>query len=143
MSYLEKSEENRRVAKKCTVLGAFNAGASRAYYSAFLRARYVLDSKLFDYPAFLARRHLNDQKLYSHGTIQCALVECLMKDGKKHPDVYKLNVLDSLYRRRIAADYHIGSLGDADLRDSLQELEDVVSVLSGEGENGAVSEHLY
>ena len=91
----------------------------------------MLDSKQFDYPAFLTRRHLNDQKLYSHGTIQRALVECLMEDGKKHPDVYKLGVLDSLYRRRIAADYHIESLSEFDLRDSLQELEDVVSVLSG------------
>lgn len=130
VSYLEKSEENRRVAKKCTTLGAFNAGASRAYYSAFLRARYVLESKQFDYQAFLTRRHLNDQKPYSHGTIQRALVECLMQDGKKHPDVFKLGVLDSLYRRRIAADYHVGSLSEADLRDSLQELDDIVRVLA-------------
>lgn len=130
VSYLEKSEENRRVANKCSTLGAFNAGASRAYYSAFLRARYVLECMQFDYQAFLTRRHLNDQRPYSHGTIQRALVECLMQDGKKHPDVFKLSVLDSLYRRRITADYHAGNLSEVDLRDSLQELEAVVGVLS-------------
>jgi hypothetical protein len=54
-----------------------------------------------------------------------------MQDGISHPDVFKLGVLDSLYRRRITADYYVGSLSEVDLRDSLQELEDVVSVLSG------------
>jgi hypothetical protein len=57
--------------------------------------------------------------------------------------MFKFGVLDSLYRRRIAADYHVRSLSEVDLSDSLQELDDVVSVLAGLGENGAVSEHLH
>jgi uncharacterized protein (UPF0332 family) len=130
MGFREKSEENQRVAKKCSTTRAFNAGASRAYYSAFLLARHVLDKKQFDYPAFLTSRRLVDQKPYSHGTIERALVECLMRDGKNRLDIYRLSVLDSLYRRRIAADYRAESLSEVDLMDSLRELDDVIRVLS-------------
>lgn len=72
------------------------------------------------------------QNSYSISYVQTAC-ECMFKFG----------VLDSLYRRRIAADYHVRSLSEVDLSDSLQELDDVVSVLAGLGENGAVSEHLH
>jgi uncharacterized protein (UPF0332 family) len=39
MSYSDKIDENQTVAKKCLNMGAYNAGVSRAYYAAFLKAK--------------------------------------------------------------------------------------------------------
>jgi uncharacterized protein (UPF0332 family) len=128
MSYADKIIENQKVAKKCLVMGAYNAGVSRAYYSAFLKAKMFLRDNHFDYVAYLARKGSGD-KAFSHGTIQAALVECLMKKGKDINEIYKLNVLDDLYAKRREADYNYENKVKTELTDSLNELDTVLSIL--------------
>ena len=96
-----KAEENKRVAKKCKDIGCFNAGATRAYYSAFQRAKSYLEKNGFDYAAFLISIGADtSERAFSHGTIQRAVVECMMRQGKSRADIYKLNIWDNLYNKR-------------------------------------------
>jgi uncharacterized protein (UPF0332 family) len=128
MSYSDKIIENQNVAKKCLAMNAYNAGISRAYYSAFLRAKMFLLDNNFDYDAYLKNKGLSD-KVFSHGTIQSAIVDCLMGKGKKITEIYKLNVLDNLYVKRRQADYNYENKVKAELVDSLNELDIVLSIL--------------
>jgi uncharacterized protein (UPF0332 family) len=45
MSFTAKVTENKKVAEMCLKTGAYNAGASRAYYSAFLHIKSFLKQK--------------------------------------------------------------------------------------------------
>jgi uncharacterized protein (UPF0332 family) len=128
VSFTDKAIENKIVAQKCLTLNAFNAGASRAYYSAFLAAKKFLIENHFDYKTFLNRIG-EKQKEYSHGTIQRALIECLMANGKKPTDVYKLTVWDNLYKKRKRADYYPANISAVELRESLKELNTILSIL--------------
>jgi uncharacterized protein (UPF0332 family) len=128
MSYSDKVIENQIVAKKCLAMNAYNAGVSRAYYSAFLRAKMFLVDNGFDYKDYLKKRGLND-RVFSHGTIQSAVVDCLMKKGRKLTEISKLSVLDNLYVKRKEADYSRQNKVKTELEDSLKELDLVLSVL--------------
>ena len=128
MSYHDKVAENKRVAEKCLDLRAYNAGVSRAYYAAFLHIKNYLESSQFDYTKFL-QQHKPDDKSFSHGTLQSAVVKCLMDNGKKNADVYKLMVLGNMYKKRRIADYDIRNIQEIDLKDSLQDLNTILSVV--------------
>jgi uncharacterized protein (UPF0332 family) len=128
MSYSDKIIENQNVAKKCLDMGAYNVGVSRAYYSAFLTAKMFLLDNNFDYDDYLKNKGSSD-KAFSHGTIQSALVSCLMGKGKKITEIFKLNVLDNLYAKRRQADYNYENKVKAELVDSLHELDTVISIL--------------
>jgi uncharacterized protein (UPF0332 family) len=129
MPYADKITENQKVARKCLAMEAYNAGVSRAYYSAFLKAKMFLLDSNFDYDAYLAGKGSGD-KAFSHGTIRAALVECLMRQKSKDlAEIYKLNVLDNLYAKRRQADYNYENKVRAELADSLNELDIVLSVL--------------
>jgi len=128
MSYSDKVAENKRVAEKCLDLKAYNAGVSRAYYAAFLHIKNYLESSKFDYGRFL-QQHKPGDRAFSHGTIQPAIVKCLMDKGKKNVDVYKLMVLGNMYDKRRIADYQIHGTQEIDLKDSLQDLNTVLSVV--------------
>jgi uncharacterized protein (UPF0332 family) len=128
MPYADKVIENKNVARKCLAMKAYNAGVSRAYYSAFLKAKMFLIDNHFDYEAYLKNRGSND-RAFSHGTIQSALVKCLDGKGKEFNEICKLNVLDNLYRKRKQADYNYENKVEAELADSLKELDTVLSIL--------------
>jgi uncharacterized protein (UPF0332 family) len=128
MPYADKVIENQNVARKCLAMDVYNAGISRAYYSAFLKAKMFLTDNKFDYGAYLKSKGLGDKE-FSHGTIQSAVVDCLMKKGKKLTEIYKLNVLDNLYAKRRQADYSYENKVKAELTDSLNELDIVLSIL--------------
>jgi len=128
MSFKDKVAENKRVAEMCLKAKAYNAGASRAYYSAFLHIKSFLRGNGFDYETFLLQNNLDD-KVYSHGTIQHAVVACLFGKGKNPMDIYKLNCIDSMYKKRRRADYENDVIIEAELIDSLKELDTVLTTV--------------
>jgi len=129
MAFADKVAENKRVAEKCMEIKAYNAGVTRAYYSAFLRIKDYLIDKQFDYKDFLQKRGSNEM-IFSHGTLQAAVADCLMKNGKKPVDVYKLFVLSSLYEKRKRADYTKENIIEPELKASLNDLNTVLSVVT-------------
>jgi uncharacterized protein (UPF0332 family) len=129
MSYKKKVAENKKVAEKCMEIKAYNAGVTRAYYSAFLHIKDYLLSNNFDYTDFLRRKGKNE-KAFSHGTIQEAAVSCLMINGKSPIEVYRLAILDNLYSKRRRADYEKGEIIEAELNTSLKDLDTVLSTVS-------------
>lgn len=129
MSYQDKAAENKRVAKKCMEIQAYNAGVTRAYYSAFQHIKAYLSGKQFDYKLFLQKSNPNERE-YSHGTIQAAITNCLIANGKSYADIYKLRVLDNLYVKRRRADYEETDIIEAELRDSLADLDIILSVVT-------------
>ena len=129
MAYANKSAENKRVAEKCLELKAYNAGVSRAYYSAFLHIKAYLKAKGFDYDGFLRQKGLMEKE-YSHGTLQAATVTCLMANGKTPVDVYKLLVIDSLYDKRRRADYGFENIVEDEMKTSLADLDVVISTVA-------------
>jgi len=129
MAFTDKSAENKRVAEKCLEIKAYNAGVTRAYYSAFQHIKAYLKGKGFDYEAFLRQNRSNDRE-FSHGTLQFATISCLMANGKKATDVYKLSVLDSLYDKRRRADYESDNIIEEELKTSLKDLATVLSTVA-------------
>ena len=133
MPYQNKAAENKIVAKKCMELKAYSAGVTRAYYSAFLHIKnYLIGMQRqghFDYNSFLKKTN-STEKEYSHGTLQAAVTNCLMANGKKLSDVYKMRVLDSLYEKRRRADYGYEDIVEPELEASLEELDVVLSVVA-------------
>lgn len=127
MPFDDKIEENRRVAKKCKDLKAYNAGVTRAYYCVFLKAKSYLLVNHFDYVDFKKRRGITENR-FSHGTILSATTECLLKNGKKPADICKLGVWDNLYNKRIQADYEPEDIIECELDSSLKELETILSI---------------
>ena len=128
MSYSDKVAENKRVAHKCMEIKAYNAGVTRAYYAAFQHIKAYLIDKRFDYDAFLRQNSPGDRE-YSHGTLQAAVVSCLITNGKKYGDVYKLNVLSNMYSKRRKADYDKENILEPELKTSLNDLATVLSVV--------------
>jgi uncharacterized protein (UPF0332 family) len=128
MSFADKVAENKKVAEKCMEIKAYNAGVTRAYYSAFLRIKDYLIDKEFDYDGFLQRKKPGD-RAFSHGTIQAAITTCLMANGKKNTDVCKLKVLSSMYYRRRKADYDEKNIIEPELESSLKDLNIVLSII--------------
>ena len=129
MSLKDKVAENKRVAKKCMEINAYNAGVTRAYYSAFQQIKAYLEEKKFDYKSFLKRTNPNERE-YSHGTLQAAVTDCLITNGKKLTDIYKIRVLGSLYSRRRRADYESDVIIEDELKTSLDDLETVLSIVA-------------
>jgi len=129
MAFTDKSAENKRVAHKCMEIKAYNAGVTRAYYSAFQHIKAYLIGKRFNYKAFLRKIGSEDRE-FSHGTLQKAVTDCLMATGKKPADVYKLSVLDSLYNKRRMADYGWENIVEPELKASLDELNTVLTVVA-------------
>jgi len=128
MSYSDKVAENKRVAHKCMEIKAYNAGVTRAYYAAFQHIKAYLKGKGFDYKAFLWQNRSPDRE-FSHGTLKKAVTNCLMANGKKPADVYKLMVLNSLYAKRRKADYDKENILELELKTSLDDLTTVLSVV--------------
>jgi uncharacterized protein (UPF0332 family) len=126
MGLLEKSDENKRVAKKCLDTKAYNAGISRAYYSVFQLAEHHLKNSIsFGYDVFLKKNTAEHH--IPHGKMQLALVECLLSEGKKiHQNI---SLFDALYRRRRQADYTNIMFEEPDLKLSLMELETLLAVI--------------
>jgi len=128
MAFADKVAENKRVAEKCMEMKAYNAGVTRAYYSAFLRIKGYLTDKEFDYKDFLQKKGLDD-RVFSHGTLQLAIVTCLMDNGKSLLDIYELKSLDDLYKRRRRADYEQDNIIEAELKTSLKELDRILAIV--------------
>ena len=129
MAFTNKSAENKRVAEKCMEIRAYNAGVTRAYYSAFQHIKAYLTAKGFDYELFLQQKG-STEKEYSHGTLLAATVSCLMANGKKLIDVYKLNVIGSLYDKRRRADYGYENIVEDEMKTSLADLAVVFSTVA-------------
>jgi len=128
MSFQDKVTENKKVARKCMEIKAYNAGVSRAYYSAFLHIKAYLKSKGFDYKSFIQNKP--KEREYSHGSIRSAIVTCLMANGKSPADAYKMRVLDSMYDKRRRADYNPDNIIEGELKTSLDDLEIVLSTVT-------------
>ena len=129
MAFADKVAENKRVAEKCMEIKAYNAGVTRAYYSAFLRIKSYLIEKQFDYEDFLQKKGLDD-KIFSHGTLQSAIVKCLMDKGKNLLDIYELKSLDDLYKKRRKADYERVNITEPELKTSLEELDRILAIVA-------------
>jgi uncharacterized protein (UPF0332 family) len=117
------------VAEKCLEIKAYNAGVTRAYYSAFLWIKGYLIDNHFDYEDFLRQKGSYD-RVFSHSTIQAAIATCLLENGKKPADVYKLFVLSNLYKNRQKADYRQENIIEAELKNSLNDLDTILSVVT-------------
>lgn len=129
MSYSEKAAENKKVAEKCVALQAYNAGVTRAYYSAFQHVKAYLISKRFNYNLFLQNKKSADRE-FSHGTMQAAITSCLMAHGKNPADICKMRVLSNLYHKRKKADYEPDNIIEAELVTSLKDLDTVLTVVA-------------
>ena len=110
--------------------GLYNAGASRAYYSAFQLAKAFLVMCSFDYEKYLQGKSSNPEKdSFSHGTIVGALKKCI-KDN--FPDTTqrakienKMILMNQLYKNRRIADYENTSISKTDLNISLNALKEI------------------
>lgn len=126
---LGKSEENEKVAQLCQENGCFNAGASRAYYSAFQLLKGLLTKGNFDYKSYMQGKS-TDKQDYSHGTIRGAFVEFVeskfpdSKERKKCIEALKL-YLKSLYLTRTKADYNEETVTASEMRISLNQLRHI------------------
>jgi uncharacterized protein (UPF0332 family) len=129
MVFADKVAENKRVAEKCMEIKAYNAGVTRAYYSAFLSIKGYLIEKKFDYKDFL-RQNKPDDREFSHGTIQAAATICLEENGRDPVDVSKLVVLSNLYKKRRRADYEQKNIIEDELKNSLNDLNTVLSIVT-------------
>lgn len=129
MGYDDKVVENRRVLKKCRDLEAYNVGASRAYYCAFIGIKKYLINNGYDYKKFLMNIGNCGEREYSHGTVKKALFDCIICSGKKISNVNQLNILDNLYRKRRVADYEDKSIVLQQFDDSIRELDIIESIL--------------
>ena len=127
---MEKAEENKLIAEKCKAMGKYNAGASRAYYSAFQMAKYVLIQNKNYHDEFILKHGIENKDRYSHGRISNALSWCLIKKRKANQnELADLNVLDNLYHKRRKADYEEQCLNEKEMENSLKELDKVLAVL--------------
>lgn len=129
MGYAEKIDEHQRLLKKCKKSSAFNIGAGRAYYCAFISIKKYLLDKQFDYFAFLRANNKSNERVYSHGTIKAALFKCLLDNKNTVKSIAQLNVLDNLYRKRRIADYEERNITEGEFLDSLNEMEIVLNIL--------------
>jgi len=129
MGYAEKIDEHQRMLKKCKRSAAFNIGAGRAYYCAFISIKKYLLDKQFDYLAFLRANNKSNERTYSHGTIKAALFKCLLENKNTVKNIAQLNVLDNLYRKRRIADYEERNISEAEFLASLNEMEIVLNIL--------------
>lgn len=129
MGYAEKVAENERALRKCTDISAFNVGASRAYYCAFIKIKSFLIANGYDYDSFLMAIGRSQERDYSHGTIKKALFDCLLGSGKTISNVSQINVLDNLYRKRRTADYEEKEISKTQFEDSLRELSIVLAII--------------
>lgn len=124
-----KAEENKRVAMKCINIDAYNAGISRAYYSVFQKIKSYLIANKFDYDNFVKQKYNGIQKPFSHGTIQHAAVECMVRQGKNIQDFSALFYIDDLYKKRKEADYTEKQFAKQDLTMILDEVKNIFDVL--------------
>ncbi|HQF74358.1 MAG TPA: hypothetical protein PK786_10755 [Treponemataceae bacterium] len=129
MSFADKVIENQRILKKCKDVSAFNVGASRAYYCAFIDIKRYLISKGYDYNQFLGDIGKTGERVFSHGTVKKALFQCLLEHGNILSNVSQLNVLDNLYWKRRTADYEDRGITSTQFDDSIRELGLIESVL--------------
>lgn len=130
MSLKLKSDENSRTAKRCIEISAYNAGASRAYYSTFQRAKSLLKSKGFDYKSFRQKIGELGEKDFSHGTIQRALEYYLEHHHCSKDDIISLNRWDQLYYKRIRADYWNDMTTKQDLVEALSDMDTILEIIS-------------
>lgn len=68
-------------------------------------------------------------KKYSHGTIQRAVIECLLKEGTNLSNLQGLTVWDSLYEKRKIADYYDSLIDETTLNRCLMDLDTVLSII--------------
>ena len=129
MGYAEKIDEHQRMLKKCKDISAFNIGAGRAYYCAFISIKKYLLDKRFDYPAFLQGINKPYERPFSHGTIKGALFKCLLDNKNTVKNIAQLNVLDNLYHKRRIADYEEKNISKTEFLTSLNEMEIVLNIL--------------
>lgn len=127
MSYADKINEHKMIIEKCKDMKAFNIGASRAYYCAFLTAKSILIANHFNYDGFLKQIKSKD-RVYSHGTIQRAVIEYLTQTGKSKNEICKLMYWDNLYRRRLKADYKEDNILEIEFNEIMNNLEQILSI---------------
>jgi uncharacterized protein (UPF0332 family) len=129
MSLLEKSDENKRTAKKCQETKAYNAGISRAYYATFQGVEYVLKSDpVFDYEKFLKANQI-DKDHIPHGKMQQAMTEFILAK-KKGANLGKVIIYDNLYHSRRKADYSDHMFKEPDLVQSLNDMETILGLIA-------------
>lgn len=129
MGYSEKVLENQKVLKKCRDVSAYNVGASRAYYCAFINIKKYLVSKGYDYSQFLEDIGKTGEREFSHGTVKRALFNCLLANGNALSNVSQINVMDNLYRKRRTADYEDRDVSSSQFDDSIRELAIIEAIL--------------
>lgn len=129
MSYTDKINEHKKILKKCQDSAAFNIGAGRAYYCAFISIKNYLISKKFDYSTFLTEIKRSNEREYSHGTIKHALCKCLLDNKNTIRDISKLFVIDNLYKKRRIADYTEKNISNAEFLASCEEMKIILDIL--------------
>jgi len=130
MSLQEKSDENKRIAKKCIEMKAYNAGISRVYYSLFQCIEHILENSpvnVFNYEQFLKDNNIKGDHI-PHGKMQQAMAEYLIACNKK-VNLGNITIYDNLYRKRRIADYSGRMFLEQDLKDCLREMDIVLSLV--------------
>jgi uncharacterized protein (UPF0332 family) len=129
MSLLEKSDENKRTAKKCLDTRAYNAGISRAYYATFQGVEHALRSDPeFDYENFLIDNQI-DKDHIPHGKMQQAMTKFILAK-KKTANLGKVIIYDNLYHRRREADYSNYMFKKQDLVRILNDMEVILGFIA-------------
>lgn len=130
MSLQEKSDENKRIARRCIDMKAYNVGISRVYYAIFQSIENILKNSpanVFDYGRFLKDNNISGEHI-PHGKMQQAMTEFLLADNKKL-NLGNITIYDNLYRKRRIADYSDRMFQEQDLTDSLREMDIVLGLV--------------
>lgn len=131
MPYTKKIDEYKKIIDKCDSMAAYNTGANRTYYCAFIKIKNYLITEGFDYEQFLDTIGKGDEREFSHGTIKKAFFDCLLANGNKIKSPHNINILDNLYKKRITADYKDRLINKTDFETCKRELKIIEDLFEG------------
>ncbi|CEM61666.1 conserved hypothetical protein [Treponema phagedenis] len=126
MSFQQKI--NERIAQECKKLKAFNVGASRAYYCAFLKAKDYLIANGISKQKYKQMVKNKKERAYSHGSIQKVLYTVKSTKNNKIDWSTLFLCWDNLYKQRIVADYDEQLITEDNFDKILSDLQFVLAI---------------
>ena len=134
----KKSEANLETAKLCLKkedVNFYSVGVSRAYYSIFQAAKYLLAKNGFDYKLFKTiEPRAGRQRDYAHGSIRIALEYFLLNSGFNAEEnlifIIKMHkTFRKLYHWRIVGDYKEEAISKKSLKSAIVSAEMFINEL--------------